>query len=767
MTHGRPTHRSRRRARPALAAAVAAAALTAPSMASAADPNTRAFSLSAAGTSLLTYDLAAPGAATTTALTGVNAGDLLVGVAVRPQTADLYAVGINATADTVQLYHLGIRTGTATPVGTAAGFVDLGNNPIDLASTSYGVAFNPQADRVRVVGSSALNFRLNPNTGGVVDSDGNAGNGNQTDGPTNGLTTSVDATGYVNRRQNATVTTQYTASAATDSLYIQNAPNAGTQTLPVPLKSAGAPLDVAAVSGLDFLPQVTAPGSNAPATGKAYAALQTGGTTNLATIDVASGEVATIGKIGDGSAVRGLAVQAEDVAGGIPVVAYAPPGIARFNSASPSTVTTQGLAAVGAGETLVAIARRPQTGQFFGLGVDPAANDATLYIVDPQVGSVTAVGSGGSVSFTTDGTTPVDLPDPAVTSYGMDFNPTVDRIRVVTTTGLNFRLNPNTGGPVDGNNGGINVTGTNPDGAVNGLPGGSFGLSAAAYTNSFGQPLTGGVTTQYTLDPNSNALFIQNPPNAGTQTTQKPITLGGSPLDFGGRSGFDIASDVAITSSGAAATGKAFAGFTIGGITGLYSVDLATGAATNAGTIGTGTLAVHSLSIGEPTPVPAPPVVQPTTPEPTTPQPTTPQPTTPLPDPAPSLTGLSVSPKSFRTGKRPKGASKKVKTGTTISLTLSEAATVTFTAERKSSGRTQGGVCKKPSKKNRKGKKCTRYTLSGTFTATGVAGKNAIAFSGKIGKKTLPKASYRLKAVAADAAKQSSATSETTFAIVR
>ena len=63
------------------------------------------------------------------------------------------------------------------------------------------------------------------------------------------------------------------------------------------------------------------------------------------------------------------------------------------------------------------------------------------------------------------------------------------------------------------------LLGINPDGAINGLPMGSTGVSAAAYTNSFGQPLIGGVTTLYTLDAASNMLFIQNPPNAGTQTS--------------------------------------------------------------------------------------------------------------------------------------------------------------------------------------------------------------------------------------------------------
>ena len=45
------------------------------------------------------------------------------------------------------------------------------------------------------------------------------------------------------------------------------------------------------------------------------------------------------------------------------------------------------------------------------------------------------------------------LPDPATVGWGFDFNPAADRIRVVAGS-LNFRVNPNTGAAVDGDNGG-------------------------------------------------------------------------------------------------------------------------------------------------------------------------------------------------------------------------------------------------------------------------------------------------------------------------
>ena len=52
------------------------------------------------------------------------------------------------------------------------------------------------------------------------------------------------------------------------------------------------------------------------------------------------------------------------------------------------------------------------------------------------------------------------------------------------------------------------------------------------------------VTTLYTLDSVTDSLFIQNPPNAGTQTLGIGVTLGGNPLNFTAIGGFDIPAGV-------------------------------------------------------------------------------------------------------------------------------------------------------------------------------------------------------------------------------
>jgi Domain of unknown function (DUF4394) len=115
-----------------------------------------------------------------------------------------------------------------------------------------------------------------------------------------------------------------------------------------------------------------------------------------------------------------------------------------FDTATSSLVTTIGITGINAGETLVGIDFRPQNGFLYALGVNASANTATLYSISPTRGVAGIVGGAPSQIFLTpDGVTLVDLPDPATTGWGFDFNPAADRIRV-TAGSLNFRINPNT-----------------------------------------------------------------------------------------------------------------------------------------------------------------------------------------------------------------------------------------------------------------------------------------------------------------------------------
>ena len=255
----------------------------------------------------------------------------------------------------------------------------------------------------------------------------------------------------------------------------------------------------------------------------------------------------------------------------------------------PGTATTVAITGVTAGETLVGIDYRAQTGQLFSFGVNDAANNGTVYVHRSADGVATVVGTASQVAFVDGSGTPVDLPAGRLRLRLRFQSDGGSHPRRHATRALNFRLNPVNGTAVDGNlnNTAAPPAGTNTDGPINALPAGATGVSAAAYTNSFGQSLTGGVTTQYVIDASSNTLFIQNPPNAGTLTSPMPITLGGAALDFTTASGFDIPSNVRVTTSDSAppAGSTGFAALTVGGTTRLYSINLLTGAATDLGAL--------------------------------------------------------------------------------------------------------------------------------------------------------------------------------------
>src|SRR5262245_22952657 len=275
-----------------------------------------------------------------------------------------------------------------------------------------------------------------------------------------------------------------------------------------------------------------------------------------------------------------------------PVLAYALSGtnLLSFDTATPTLTTSITINGVTAGETLVGIDFRPQNGLLYGLGVNPTTDIGTLYMISTRTGVAGIVGpASGQVAFTPNGMVATQLPDPAATGYGFDFNPATDRIRVVAGT-LNFRIDPNTGTGIDGDNTGATmgvVDGINPDGAISGVT----NLDAAAYTNN--QPNNGSITTLYTLNDVTNSLYILSNPNAGTTALIGTLTLNGNLLNFTNVNGFDIPAGVnAPTSNTTVTSGSGFAVLRVGGTTGLYSINLVSAQATFLGTVGTGAIGI-------------------------------------------------------------------------------------------------------------------------------------------------------------------------------
>jgi hypothetical protein len=185
------------------------------------------------------------------------------------------------------------------------------------------------------------------------------------------------------------------------------------------------------------------------------------------------------------------------------------------------------------GEVIIAIDYRPATGQLYGLG-----SSSRIYTIDMD-GKATAIGAG---AFS---------PVLSGTVAGFDFNPTVDRIRIVTSTGQNLRVHPETGA--------VAFT----DGSINGVAG--VAISSVAYTNSMAGATT---TVLFDIDATANKLYRQDPPNEG-----KIVEVGNLGLPAAGTdSSFDIASD-----------GTAIASVNSGTSSELYQVNLENGSTTRLG----------------------------------------------------------------------------------------------------------------------------------------------------------------------------------------
>lgn len=106
--------------------------------------------------------------------------------------------------------------------------------------------------------------------------------------------------------------------------------------------------------------------------------------------------------------------------------------IVTFNSTSPGTLITNVPAAgLNPNERLIGIDFRPQNGLLY--GVASTGTSSRLVLINHQTGSITTVGSG------------ITPPLPLSQFYGVDFNPTTDRLRIVGTDQRNIRVNPDLG----------------------------------------------------------------------------------------------------------------------------------------------------------------------------------------------------------------------------------------------------------------------------------------------------------------------------------
>lgn len=519
---------------------------------------------------LLTVEDNAPGTILAeVSITGLAAGHTLQSIDVRPNNGRLYGlatdgVGLGA------IYHIDVRDGVATQLGAGLAYVTDAAVPVPISGTDVDLDFNPQVDRIRIVSSGAQSFRANPNNGAAVDGDGGGAAGTQLGTNADGGTgAALGGAAYTNSTINQTATTLYTVLADGTALHIQNPPNAGTQTLVGNITVNGEAIAVGTRVGFDIPRGVDTVTANAAVTsGHGYLAVVRDGGTELYRLDLTNANATSLGTWAAATQVRDIAVWTPTDVG----YALSNTTLSRFAIATPTTTTDAAITGINAGEVIAGIEFRPATGQLVGLGYSSASDTATYYIVDPQSGAATAVGTPGNITFQDAEGTTIEFE-----GLSIGYNNTADRLRVVGTNGVNFRVQPDTGIAIDGNFGGSGTDNTNPDGALNG---GTTRADGVAYIDR--NPTANVPADLFVIiDSATDTVFTSESPNAGTVTS-----LGALGVDATGAAALADGAD-----------GAFHAALTVGTSTGLYSISVTNGAATLLGAIGSGATAVQDLAI--------------------------------------------------------------------------------------------------------------------------------------------------------------------------
>jgi hypothetical protein len=239
-----------------------------------------------------------------------------------------------------------------------------------------------------------------------------------------------------------------------------------------------------------------------------------------------------------------------------PLVAYSGSAnsLLRFDSATPGVVSQAPITGMQFAEFIQGgIDFRPANGLLYGL-----TNQSRLYTINLLTGAAT---------FVSTLSTPLSSPSDF---FGLDFDPVADRLRVVSSTGQNLRINADTGETIVAGR----ITPANRN------------ITASAYTNNFAGATE---TTLYGIDVSRGGFLVLQEPNSGVLTDVAPLSA-----TFPFFNGFDISgqSGIAYATSGSR----------------LFTINLATGQATLVGQIGNGFFTIGGLAapVGSTAAVPEP-----------------------------------------------------------------------------------------------------------------------------------------------------------------
>lgn len=225
-----------------------------------------------------------------------------------------------------------------------------------------------------------------------------------------------------------------------------------------------------------------------------------------------------------------------------------------FVETDPSAARVIGsISGLSTDSSLVGIDYRVQNGLLYGVG-----NAGGLYTLDVsnasaiKIGQIGAVGPGAGTNLVGN-------------SFGVDFNPAANALRIVSDTGQNLRIGFAATPPA-----------TNVDATLNNgvppTPATVTGVTAAAYTNNdLALPTA---TTLFVINSTTDVVAIQSPANSGIVVNTGNLGVNASAV-----AGFDIHSTLRGETA-VAVNNRALASLVVDGIAGLYDIDLLTGTAT-------------------------------------------------------------------------------------------------------------------------------------------------------------------------------------------
>ena len=227
-------------------------------------------------------------------LKGLDAGDPLVGIDYRVARGVLYALSASG-----RLYTLDADTAQLVRVGAGM--------PVALQGRRFAFDFNPVVDRVRVLSDSGQNLRLHPDSGALVAADTAVTAPIAAPATAPGAIAAVPAVqlagaAYTYNTRDNKLTTLYVIDLTRGTLMLQGSRE---DVQPVVSPNTG---QLTVVGSLNTGPLQDADFDIADVNNAALAALRAGGRTRLHAIDLATGRATAIGTVGDGGALRGMAI---------------------------------------------------------------------------------------------------------------------------------------------------------------------------------------------------------------------------------------------------------------------------------------------------------------------------------------------------------------------------------------------------------------------------------------------------------------------------